>query len=157
MNRYRKGIAFASFLALSIASGAAAAQTVKSLAGTYTAVSVPAFGDKPRGQMILTPQGRYSIVVSRATMQKIAAGSRTKATPEENRAIVDGNIAHFGRYTIDDGGKAITFHIETSSYPNWDGTTQKRALKVKGNELTYTVTAPSAGGPGNDVTWKRVK
>src|SRR5262245_20826513 len=157
MNRYCKGIVFASFLALSIASGSAAAQTMGSVAGTYSAVSIPAFGDKPRGQMILTPQGRYAIVVSRATMQKIASGSRTKGTPEENRVIVDGNIAHFGRYTIDDGGKAITFHIETSSYPNWDGTTQKRALKIKGDELTYTVAAPSAGGPPNDVIWKRVK
>jgi hypothetical protein len=157
MNRYCKGAAFASFLALSITIGSAAAQTAKSVAGTYTAVSVPAFGDKPRGQMILTPQGRYAIVVSRATMQKIASGSRTKATPEENKAVVEGNIAHFGSYTIDDGGKAITFHIETSSYPNWDGTTQKRPLKVKGDQLIYTVAAPSAGGPPNDVIWKRVK
>jgi len=157
MNRYRKGIAFASFLAFSIASGSAAAQTMKSVAGTYTAVSVPAFGDKPRGQMILTPQGRYAIVVSRATMSKIASGSRTKGTADENRAVVDGNIAHFGRYSIDDGGKTITFHIETASFPNWDGTTQKRPLKVAGDELRYTVTAPSAGGPANDVIWKRVK
>ena len=73
------------------------------------------------------------------------------------KAIVDGSIAHFCTYTSDDGGKAITFHIETSTFPNWDGTTQKRSLKVKGNTLTYTVTAPSAGGPPNDVVWKRVK
>ena len=157
MNRYCKGVAFASFLAFSVTSGSAAAQTARSVSGTYTAVSVPAFGDKPRGQMILTPQGRYAIVVSRATMQKIASGSRIKGTPEENRAVVEGNIAHFGRYTLDDGGKAITFHIETSSYPNWDGTTQKRPLKVAGDELRYTVAAPSGGGPGNDVVWKRVK
>jgi hypothetical protein len=90
-------------------------------------------------------------------MAKIAAGARTKGTPEENKAVVDGSIAHTGRYTIDDGGKSITFHVETSTFPNWNGTTQKRPLTVKGDMLTYTVTAPSNGSAPNDVTWRRVK
>ena len=134
-----------------------AAQTAKSVAGTYSPVKVEAYGDKPRGQLILTPDGRYSIVLSRAEMPKIASGSRTKATAEENKAVVDGSIAHTGRYTIDDGGKSITFHIETSTFPNWNGTTQKRPLAMKGDLLTYTVATPSAGGAPNDVTWRRVK
>jgi hypothetical protein len=90
-------------------------------------------------------------------MPKIASGSRTKGTSDENQAVVHGSIAHSGRYTIEDGGKAITFHIETSTFPNWNGTTQKRALALKGDTLTYTVTTPSAGGPPNDVVWRRVK
>jgi hypothetical protein len=118
---------------------------------------VPAYGEKPRGQMILTPDGRYSIVLTRAEMPKIAAGVRTNATAEENKAVVDGSIAHSGRYTIGDDGKSITFHIETSTFPNWDGTTQKRPLKVSGDTLTYTVLTPSAGTPPNDVIWKRIK
>jgi hypothetical protein len=48
--------------------------------------------------------------------------------------VVDGSIARFRRYTIDDGGKSITFDIETSTFPNWNGTT------------TYTVATPSGGG-----------
>ena len=108
-------------------------------------------------RVILTPDGRYSIVLSRAEMPKIASGSRLKATAEENKAVVDGSIAHSGRYTIDEGGRSITFHIETSTFPNWNGTTQKRALKLQGDRLNYTVTQPSAGGAPNDVVWKRVK
>ena len=142
-------------LALSVSN--AAAQSVKSVAGTYTPVSVPAFGDNPRGSMILAANGQYSIVIARATMAKIAGGARNKGTPDENKAIVDGSIAHVGKFTIDDKGKSISFHIATSTFPNWDGTTQKRALKVKGDTLTYTVTAPSNGGAPNDVVWKRVK
>jgi hypothetical protein len=135
----------------------AAAQSMKSVAGTYSVVKVPAYGDNARGQLILGPDGRYSIVLARATLPKFAAGSRTKGTAEENKAVIDGSIAHVGKYTIDDGGKSITFHIEMSTFPNWDGTSTKRALKVAGDQLTYTVTAPSAGGPPNDVVWKRVK
>ena len=43
------------------------AQDTKSVAGAYSPVSVPAYGDQPRGQMILTADGRYSIVLSRAS------------------------------------------------------------------------------------------
>src|SRR5689334_8215852 len=106
--------------------------------------------------MILTPNGHYSIVITRRALTKIAAGARPKGTPEENKAIVDGSIAHYGRYTIEDGGKSITFHVENSSFASWNGTTQKRALKVSGDTLTYTVTAPSTGSnTPNDVTWRR--
>jgi len=133
------------------------AQSAKTVAGAYSPVTVPAYGDKPKGQMILTPDGHYSIVLSRNDLAKIAAGSRTQGTPEENKTVVHGSIAHTGRYTIDDGGKSITFRIDTSTFPNWNGTTQKRALKVSGDTLIYTVTTPSAGGAPNDVTWKRVK
>lgn len=133
------------------------AQSIKTVAGSYSVVAVPAFGDKARGMMVLGADGRYSLVLGRATLPKIAGNSRVKGTPDENKAIVDGSIAHFGKYTIDDGGKSITFHVEMSTFPNWDGTSMKRALKVAGDQLTYTVTAPSAGGPANDVVWKRIK
>jgi len=152
--RYALGVIAAAVTALA---GNVAAQTPKSVAGTYSPVSVPAYGDKPRGQMILTPDGRYSIVLTRAEMPKIASGARTKATAEENKAVVDGSIAHSGRYTIEDGGRAITFHIETSTFPNWNGSSQKRPFSVKGDQLTYTVATSSAGGAPNDVVWQRVK
>ena len=134
-----------------------AAQTMKSVAGTYSAVSVPAFGDSPRGMMILSPNGHYTIIVGKTSLAPIASGSRTKATPDENKAVVEGSIAHYGKYTIDDKGKAITFHVEMSTFPNWDGKPQKRALKVAGDKLSYVVSAPSSGGPANEVVWKRVK
>ena len=157
MNTKRTLVGVAASLALVSWAAPATAQTMQSVAGTYVIVKVPAYGDNARGRLVLSPDGRYSIMLARQTLPKFAAGSRVKGTPEENKAIVDGTIFHFGKYTIDDGGKSITFHIATSSFPNWDGTAQKRALKVAGDELTYTVTAPSAGGPPNDVVWKREK
>jgi len=151
--------AAASILCVSLAmpAGDAAAQSAQTVAGTYTAVSVPVFGDKPRGTLILGTDGRYALIVGRATLPKIASGARTKATTEENKAVVDGSIAHYGRYTIDDGGKAITFHVEMSTFPNWDGGSQKRPLKVSGDTLSYTVTTPSTGGPPAEVVWTRIK
>ncbi len=142
---------------LLVVSASVCAQTMKSVAGTYSVVKVPAYGENARGMLTLTPDGKYSISLARATLPKFASNSRVKGTADENKAVVEGSIFHFGTYSIDDGGKSITFHIKTSTFPNWDGTDQKRALKMNGDELTYTVTAPSAGGPPNDVVWKKMK
>ena len=136
---------------------ASAQPTMKSVAGTYSAISVPAFGDKPRGMLILSPDGHYVSLVGRAKLSPVAAGARNKGTDAENKALVDGSIAHFGKWTIDDGGKFITFHVEMSSYPNWDNKPQKRPLKVSGSTLTYTVMTPSLNTAPIDVSWKRVK
>ena len=157
MNRRASlAIICASLMAASFVASAAE-PNMKSVAGTYSVVKIPAYGDNARGMLVLSPNGSYSLVAGRTTLPKFAAGSRVKGTPEENKAVIDGSIAHFGTYTVDDGGKSITFHVKMSTFPNWDGTTMKRDLKVAGDTLAYTVTAPSAGGPPNDVVWKRVK
>jgi hypothetical protein len=81
-------------------------------------------------------------------------GTRRVPSP---RGETNESQIHARRHTVDDGGKSITFHIDTSTFPNWNGTTQKPALKVSRDTLTYTVTTPSAGGAPNDVVWKRSK
>jgi hypothetical protein len=82
--------------------------------------------------------------------------NRTTATPEENKAIVQGSNTHFGTLSVNAADKTITFKIETSTFPNWDGTEQKRPFTVTGDELTYTVPAASGGGTAT-VVWKRAK
>ncbi len=70
--------------------------------------------------------------------------------------VVGGVINHIGRYTVDEKDKSFTFHVEASTYPNWDGTAQKRPFTVSGDELKYTNAAASGGGRA-DLVWKRVK
>jgi len=144
-------------LSLAVPARDAAAQSVKSVAGSYTVASVSVYGPNARGRMMLGADGRYSIVLARATLPKFASNSRIKGTADEYKAVVEGSIAYFGTYTVDDGGKAITFNIEVSTFPNFDGTSQKRPIKVAGDLLTYTVTTTSAPGPSADVVWKRIK
>jgi len=155
----RTSVLASAIASLALASWAvpATAQTMKSVAGTYAVAKADAYGPDARGAMILTADGHYTINLARATLPKFAANSRTKGTADENKAVVEGSIFHYGLYTIDDGGRSITFKIQASSFPNWDGTSQKAALNVRGETLTYTVTASSAGSPPNDVVWKRIK
>jgi len=155
------------FLALPVCSGDARAQDKNALVGTWAVVSstatdsagkkIDTFGPKHRGTLIFAPNGRYAVMQARGTLPKFAANARTKGSAEENQAVVAGTIAHFGRYTIDDGGKSFTFHIEASTFPNWDGTQQKRPFEIKGDRLIYKVAAPSAGTGAGEVVWKRVQ
>ena len=119
---------FLLFAVLALPAWNATAQDATNVAGTYTAVSNAPFGDNPRGQLILGRDGHYSIILARTTLPKVAANSRDKSTAEENKAIVGGSIAHFGKYTVDAQAKTITFNVEASTFPNWDGTTFKRAF-----------------------------
>lgn len=142
-------------------------QSMKSVAGVYAGVAfkqtdasgktTDVFGSDPRAMMVLTPDGRYSIIVMRADLPKLASNSRLKGTAEENNKVVAGSIAHFGRYTLNQKEQTITFHVDASTFANWNGAEQKRPLSMKGDELTYRVLAPSTGGGSAEVIWKRMK
>jgi len=117
------------------------------------------FGPNPRGSMLLTPNGRFSMIIMRTSLPKFAANVRTKGTVEENQAVVQGSVAAFGAYTVTgDKEQVLNLHIEGSTYPNWDGQDQKRPITVTGDELKVINNAPSIGGSGkNTQIWKRAK
>ena len=113
------------------------------------------FGADPKGSLIFGADGRYVAMIARAGLPKFAGDNRLAGTPEEYKAIVNGAIAHFGSYVADE--MTITFRISTSTYPNWDGTEQKRPFKLAGDTLSYTVGDASVGGGAATLTWKRAK
>ena len=152
--------------AFAVTASDAIAQGVKNLAGTWSLVSAvttdasgkktPTFGDNPKGEMMLTADGRYMIVITRADLPKFAGNTRDKGTADENKAVVQGSLAHFGKIVVNEADKTLTFQVENATYPNWNGMSQKRTFTVSGEELKYHVPAASAGGTA-EVVWKRVK
>lgn len=146
--------------------GFAAAQSGKQIQGTWAPVSVVStdasgkksdtFGPNAKGQLVFLPNGRYSLTLTSASLPKFASNNRAQGTADENKAVVAGSIAHFGKYTVDEKGKTFTFHIDNATFANWNGTAQKRPFSVKGDELKYSVGAGSAGGTA-ELVWKRVK
>lgn len=143
----------------------AAAQTASALVGTYALVSITSgegtakvdiFGPQPYGQLTLSPDGRFSQIEVRVGQPKYAADSRLKGTPEEYKATVEGTLAFFGTYTVNDANNAIVFHVIASTYPNYTATDQKRTFTVVGDELHFTNTTPSiGGGTTTQLVWKR--
>ncbi|HLH98979.1 MAG TPA: lipocalin-like domain-containing protein [Xanthobacteraceae bacterium] len=118
----------------------------------------PQFGPNPEGILIFTPNGHYSLQIMRYNRPKFAANDRTKGTADENKAAISQMASHFGTYTVDEANKTITFRIEGSAYPNWEGTTQTRMIKsINPNDaLVYMIANPSTGTLPEMVAWKWV-
>jgi Lipocalin-like domain len=124
----------------------AVAQSAKDLVGTWTPVSVEAFGPNPKGALMFQDNGRFSLQLMRAQLPKFASNKRNAGTAEENKEVVGGSIAYYGTYSM--SGTDLTFHIESCTFPNWTGTDQKRTnLSITGDELKYTNTAPQSAAP----------
>ncbi|MCW2239464.1 lipocalin-like domain-containing protein [Azospirillum canadense] len=156
------------FLGIALASGEAVSQgktLQEQFVGTWAYVSVdtvrpdgsrvPMFGTSPHGLAMFDSNGRYILLTARADQPKFASNNRIEGTPEEYKAVVQGSIAHFGRYTVDEADKTISFDIDTSTFPNWNGVEQKRPFTLTGDELRWR-TAASSGGTA-EVVLRRAK
>jgi hypothetical protein len=163
MNRCRlPAVCVTSTLLGLILSNAALAQHAQDIVGTYALVSVSnvrgdsktePYGPDPKGILRLDESGRYVAVLMRLGLPKFASNNRTTGTAEEYKAVALGSFIHLGTYTVADGH--IIFRLENSSYPNWDGETQKRKLTVTESELKYEVSSTIGGT--STVVWKRIR
>jgi hypothetical protein len=171
MNRFGVlGLCAVTGLGLALLSAAALGQQrplKEQIVGSWTYVSAdtvapdgkrtPTFGPNPAGLTIFGSDGHYVSLVLRSDMPKIAANSRAAGTAEENKAVVQGSIATFGRYTINEADHTLVLNIERSTYPNWNGVEQKRPITISGDELKYVVPQASAGGGRGEVVLRRAK
>src|SRR6266581_6245010 len=109
-----------------IADDAAAQKSPQELlVGAWTFVSadsvrndgskVAVFGSNPKGTLIFTGDGHFALVQMRADIPRLASNSRDQGTPEEYKAIVQGSIAYFGTYSLNEAEKVINIQLEGST------------------------------------------
>jgi Lipocalin-like domain len=156
----------ATAFAVLIISGPARGESARELVGTWTLVSsiiekdgnkTDQFGPGAHGTMSLDANGLFMLTIIGADLPKFAANNRAAGSPEENRAVVARSIAMLGTYSVNLTEKTLTFSVETATFPNWNGTQQKRSIvTLTGNELKY-LTAQASGGGTATVTWHRAK
>lgn len=172
MNR-RSMLAFSTMALLCLgvgfpASDAVAQQksTQDQLVGTWTFVSAvntrldgtefdPNGGKAVTGVLMFDSAGHFSWQIIRSDLPKIASNNRQEGTADEFIAGSQEVLSYFGTYSLDDSGKTLTMHIESSSFPNFNGANQKRSIALTGDELTVTNPSGASGGT-TSVTWKRV-
>lgn len=154
------------------ANGASGRETAKSakqqFIGTWTLVSIhyigtdgkriEPFGPGAAGMLYFDATGHFATQAMAANRRPFAASNRMLGTADENRATAQGVVAYFGTYSVDDTNHILTLHIEMSSFPNWNGTDQKRTFVFEGDELRYTA-ANSTANPAEsaELIWKRVR
>jgi hypothetical protein len=100
------------------------------------------FGPAPKGRMIFDRNGNVTCVIVGADRSKFVMADRLSGTPAENKAAVHSTQAFYGTYSINEDNRTIVFHVERSSFPNWDGTFQMSEIKISGNKLHQTKAGP---------------
>jgi hypothetical protein len=113
------------------------------------------FGPNPKGFAYFDQGGRFSMVMMRADLPKIASNNAMTATDAENKAIMQGSSAFFGTWSVDEATSTMLNRIEGSTYPNWDGTELKRTLSIASDEMKVCV-ASQIGGTSCAV-WRRAR
>jgi hypothetical protein len=115
------------------------------------------WGTNPIGLLILEPNGRYSFMISRSDIPKFAVSNVNDGTEQEYKAVVTGIVASIGTWSVDETTKSFTAKIEAGSFPNFVGTSQKRAISsLTADELKYTNPVTSTGTIVESV-WRRAK
>jgi len=137
------------------------------LIGTWSLISIDyvrpdgsrfrTFGDDPQGIAFFDRNGHYIIAVMRSDRPRFAVNDRMKGTADEYKAAAQGIMTYFGTYAVNESDRTISIHVASSSFPNWNGTDQKRVVKLAGDELTLTNPVGSTGGGSAEVVWKRAK
>jgi Lipocalin-like domain len=114
------------------------------------------WGANPKGTTIYEANGRYAFMIMRSDLPKFT--DRTKATPEDSKTVVQGSIAYYGTYTVDEPSKTVTLHVEGSTVSALNGTDQKRIIKsITADEMNTLNPVTTEGGLPADTIYKRAK
>jgi Lipocalin-like domain len=112
------------------------------------------FGANPKGIAMYDGNGRFSTILLRTDLPKFASNNAMTGTVDENKAIVQGSNATFGRWSIDEQDGSLISQIDGSTFPGWDGQRQKRTLSIVGDEMKMCVPGAQIGGTACAI-WKR--
>jgi hypothetical protein len=134
------------------------------LRGTWTLVAadkllpggeqVRDYGQAPKGRLIVDAQGRYSLQIFKVERLRFAA-DKNDGTADEFASAVRGSSTHYGTVQVDAQHHKLTFAIEGSSFPNWEGTAQQREFTLEGAVLRYRV-PPRPDGSIPVSVWRRI-
>ncbi len=115
-------------------------------------------GDAPDGLLAYTATGTMIGIMGPDARPRFSTDDVTGGAPEEQAQAFGTFIAYGGRYAID--GDTVTHHVETSLFPNWIGTEQRRRWSLDASRRQLTITSPPLvlGGASRiqRLTWERV-
>jgi hypothetical protein len=114
------------------------------------------FGADPKGIVIFTSDGHFSLFQSKAQVPRIASDDRDRATPEEATGVIRASIAYYGAYSVNDDAKTVSLVLDGSTFANLiGGPEQTRMITLlSAEELRLTNPRTPSGVPLQSV-WKR--
>jgi len=157
-------------LCLALLSTAAYGQSLRErLVGTWTLVSwgilsgdveVPMpMGKGAAGIITYSPDGYMCVNIMAPNRPKFASLDFMGGSVNEKAAAFETFVGYCGRYEVNEQERFVTHTLQTSWYPNWTGTLQKRFIEMTENRIRLT--APPVLSEGRQVVgvlvWERPK
>ena len=82
---------------------------------------IPA-AQRQRIQMVLLRESAITLLGE--GRRKFASNNRLESTPDENKSVVQGAIAYFGTYTVNEADHTLNFHIDAARFRIGTGPTR---------------------------------
>lgn len=115
-------------------------------------------GEAPEGLLVYSDDGTMIGIMGPAARPRFASDDVTGGTDDERARAFATFIAYGGRYEIE--GDTVRHDVETSLFPNWIGTVQRRRWELAENGRLLTLTSPPLPLSGmvrvQQLTWERV-
>jgi hypothetical protein len=159
------------FLFLVVLTAGAQAQSLKErMIGSWKLISwntvtggveAPAPMAKGGASGIITynPDGYMCVNIMAANRPKFASPDISVSTVNDKSTAFETFIGYCGRYEVNEQERFVTHLLDTSSYPNWTGSSQKRFLELSANQIKLTT--PPILNRGAQVVhvlvWERAK
>ena len=113
------------------------------------------YGAEPVGRITYDKAGRMSAQLMRPGRRSTVAPGVSliagNAGSEEIREAVDGFIAYFGTFDVDESAQTVIHHVQACLVPSWVGTDLKRTYRFNANRLVLTAATTSV----LELVWER--
>ena len=111
------------------------------------------------GIITYSPDGCMCVNIMGPDRPTFASPDFMGGTVNEKAAAFETFVGYCGRYEVNEQERFVTHTLQTSWYPNWTGSGQKRFIELTGNRVKLT--APPILFQGNQVVgvlvWERAK
>ena len=108
----------------------------------------PGQGARPKGIIIYDAHGHMACQVA---PDRAVGKAGDKPTGEEAKAALEGHIAYFGTYSVDEKARTVTHHRQASVQPGDKGDL------VRGYEFVGDRLILRPVGTTTEVVWERIK
>ncbi len=116
-------------------------------------------GQGVQGILMYDPSGWMALQVIDPERPKFATNDWMSGTPEEAKSALDGCMAYYGTFELNDYKGTIVHHVQGSSFPNWCGIDREQFYELKGNHLTLLTLPMTMSGEQlvGQLAWERIR
>lgn len=115
-------------------------------------------GEGPDGLLVYSGDGTMITVLGPGERPRFESDDVTGGTDAERARAFATYVAYGGSYEVD--GDTVSHQVETSLFPNWIGTVQRRRWELDESGRRLTLTSPPVALAGatriQRLSWERV-